>query len=147
MNPEPLPPSLRELEGLLARRPGPEPAADFAARLRGALADARPAPVPDRAGRRWRPVWQTAAAVALILNLGMSAANGVQFRRLASPLAAEGHLARRVVGAGVPGALDADDRFQTLAADALARLAPAPAVGALGRDLFSQEGERRWAMP
>ena len=54
MRPDPLPPSLRELEDLLAQRPCPGPAADFRARVLGAMTDARSLPIPERPGRRWR---------------------------------------------------------------------------------------------
>jgi hypothetical protein len=136
VNSEPLPPSLRELEDQLARRPCPEPAVDFRALVLGALADSRARPLPERAGRCWGLVWRAAAAVVLALNLGMSAANGVRFQRLTPP---------RAEGPRVPVTFDGDDRFQRLAASALANLTPAPDAGALGRNLFSSEEGRGWA--
>src|SRR5262245_31994379 len=84
MRPDPLPPSLRDLEDRLARRPRPEPVADFRARVLRAMTTARDRPVSGRSGRRWRLIWQAAAAVLLALNLGMSAANGIRFQRLAT---------------------------------------------------------------
>src|SRR5262245_55564517 len=110
MNPEPLPPDLRDLEEQLARRSCPEPAADFRARVLSAMANSRPIPV--RAGRRWRFVWRAAAAVLLALNLGMSVANGIRFQGLNAPAA--------VPRPEVPLAFKVDDRFQALAASALA---------------------------
>src|SRR5262249_564648 len=137
MNPEPLPPDLRELEDRLARRPCPEPAADLRARILGAVAGARTPPETGRAGRRWRLAW-AAAAVVLAPHLGMSVANGVRF----------GHLSGTAPErASVEHQADVRDPFDRLAASALAGLTPAPDVGPLGRSVFSNEEERRWAMP
>lgn len=147
MNPEPLPPDLRDLEDQLARRPCPEAAAEFRARVLSAMASSQALPVSQPAARGWRLVWQAAAAVILALNLGMSAANGIRFQRLTPLAVAEGNMGRRLAGPEVANAADADDRFQVLAASALASLRPAPDAGALGRQVFSNEEERRWALP
>ncbi len=147
MPPDPVPPNRRDLEDRLARRSCPEPAADFRARVLSATAASRDPPAPVRSARRWRTVWRAAAAVVLALNVGMSAANGVAYRRLATLTEAEGGPARPPSGPRVPDALDADDRFQRLAASALANVRPAPDVGALGRTFFSHEEERRWVTP
>src|SRR5262245_34366018 len=115
MNPEPLPPGLRELEAHLARRPCPGPASDFRARLLTAAACVSPP-----AMRRWDLVWISAAAVVLALNLGMSAANGVRFQRLsATAESAPREWAR------VPDDLDGTDSFQQSAKSALANVTPA----------------------
>ena len=143
MNPEPLPPGLRDLEERLARRPCPEPAADFRSRVLGAMTNAGALPAPEGAGPRWRLAWRAAAAVVLALNLAMCAANAVRFQRL-SGVAVAGDFERRPP---VPDAFDAADRLQRFAARALANLAPAPDAGALGRRLFSNEEEREWALP
>src|SRR5687768_9557246 len=108
MTPEPLPPDLRDLEGRRERRPRPEPAADLRARVLAAAAAARADPAPDRVGRRWRQVWQTAAVATLALNLGMTVANGVRFHRLTAPAATP--------GPAVPDASDATDRLPPYAA-------------------------------
>src|SRR5262245_27746848 len=132
MRPDPLPPSLRDLEARLARRPAPEPGADFRARVLGAVADERDRPVPAR--RRWRLAWQAAAAIILAMNLAMSAANGIRFQPLTAS-AAPG-VARRAAPPRAPDALDENGRFERFAASALASLTPAPDAGALGRNCF-----------
>ncbi len=134
MRPDPLPPSLRDLEDRLARRPSPEPAADFRARVLGVVADERNRPGPAR--RRWRLAWQAAAAVLLAMNLAMTAANGIRFQRLTTP--AGPGVARRAAPPSAPDALDEKDRFERFAASALASLTPAPDAGALGRQCFQQ---------
>ncbi len=134
MNPEPLPPHLREWEERLARRPGPEPPAELRTRFLSAVNEARP--LARRTGRSWPIVWRVAAAVILVLNLGLSAANGIRFRQLASP---------RTTGSNRMMAV-ADDRWSVLAASAVATLSPAPDTGALGRDFFSDKGEGQWDM-
>jgi hypothetical protein len=146
MNPDPLPSGLRELEDQLARRPCPEPAADFRACVLSAVMNSPALTLPGHADRRWSLIWQAAAAVVLALNLGMSVANGIRFQRLAPPPAVEGNLVHRGVP-GVPDEFDASDRFHVLTASALASLRPAPDVGALGRNLFSNGEERGWATP
>jgi hypothetical protein len=138
MNPEPLPPDLRDLEARLARRPGPEPAADFRARVLGATADALARPVVRRGGRGWGLVWRAAAVIVVALNLGLSAANGVRFQHLTSM--AQQHPAPAA-------AVDQEDRFLAWAAPALANWTPAPDVGAAGRNIFSTKEERGWDMP
>jgi hypothetical protein len=134
MNPEPLPPDLRDLEARLARRPGPEPAADFRARVLGATADA----LARRDGRGWGLVWRAAAVLVLALNLGLSAANGVRFQHLAS-------MAQQRPAPAA--AVDGEDRFLAWAAPALASWTPAPDVGAAGRSIFSTKEERGWDTP
>src|SRR5262245_20701784 len=133
MRPDPLPPSLRELEDQLTRRTGPEPAADLRGRVLRAVAEtvapARPA------GRRWRLLWQAAAAATLILNLGMSVSNGVRYQRLTAPASSE----RRAE------AFESEDRFQAFAASALADITPAPDVGALGQGIFDNKEPSTWA--
>jgi hypothetical protein len=146
MNPEPLPTSLRDLENQLAARPCPEQAADFRARVLAAMMSSRNLSIPQSAGRRWWLIWQ-AAAVILALNLGMSVANGVRFHRLTSLGAAPAGLEFRSARLGAPDGVDPDDRFQAFAAIALAGLNPAADPGALCRNFFSDEEERRWALP
>jgi hypothetical protein len=141
MRSEPLPPDLRELQEQLARRPCPEPAADFRARVLSAMANADRLPVAARFARRWRLVWQVAAAVVLALNLGMSAANAVRFQRLTPPALTQ------PVPPGVADPFDANDRFQRVATRALAGLTPAPDIGPLSRNCFTREEERGWALP
>jgi hypothetical protein len=141
MNPEPLPPSLRDLEDQLARRPGPEPTAEFRSRVLRSMADVRTLPVPKRTDWRWRLVWRAAAAVILALNLGMSAANGLRFQRLTA--LAEGRSEPPTARPRIPAGLDEEDRFQAFAASALASWAPAPDIGELGRNVF----DRRGALP
>jgi hypothetical protein len=97
----------------------------------------------ERAGRRWLVAWRAAAAVILVLNVGMSAVNGVRFQRLAAPDGVEPRAARR----GLPDAFDPSDHLHSLAASALASVTPAPDAGALSRHLFSHEEEREWAIP
>src|SRR5262245_36299663 len=121
MNPEPLPPGLRDLEAQLARRPCPEPAADFRARVLGAMTNASAPPVSERPAWLWRWVWRAAAAVILALNVALCAANAIRFQRLSA-----------VASAGDSEALDAEDHWKRFAARALASLAPAPDVGTLG---------------
>src|SRR5262245_2920950 len=147
MRPDPLRPSPRELEEQLARRSCPEPGADFRARVLGGMADTRDRPVVGHPPSRWRFVWRVAAAVILALNLGMSVANGLRFQRVTTsavaPVGVEGWAAR----ARVPEVFDAEERFQRLAASAVAGLTPAPDVGVLTRTFFSTEEEREWDMP
>src|SRR5262245_31812093 len=102
MPPDPLLPDPADLEDRLARRSCPEPAADFRARVLSAVAGARDQPAAQRPGRRWR-LWQAAAAVILALNVGMSAANGIRFHRLAATAAAAAD-ERRPAEPGVPDA-------------------------------------------
>jgi hypothetical protein len=141
MRPDPPPPNPDELEDRLARRSCPEPAADFRARVLAAMTDLRDAPAPVRPGRRWPRVWLAAAAVVLALNVGMSAANALRFRRLADVAAAPAE------GRGVADAVDAEDRFQRFAARALAGVRPAPDAGVLGRNLFGKKEDGEWGTP
>ena len=138
MDLEPLPPNLRELEERLARRPGPQPVADFRARVLRATTDTRSLPVPQRPGWRRGLVWRAAAVVVLAVNLGMSAGNGIRFQRLNSPDPAQ--------PAPRDGVL-VQDRFQALAARALATWTAAPDLGTAHRNLFSMKEERGWDMP
>jgi hypothetical protein len=146
MNPEPLPPNLRDLEERLAGRPCPEPAADFRARVLAAMTSSRTTSTSRPAGRRWRLVWRMAAAVILALNLGMSVANAVRFQRLTSLAVAPAGLESWAARAATPGGFDPNDRFHVFAASALASLTPGPDAGALCRDFFSDREERRWAL-
>jgi hypothetical protein len=134
MNLEPLPPHLRELEEQLARRPCPEPPAELRARLLSAVREDWPPSVAERFRRPWAIAWRAAAAILLVLNLGLSAANGVRFARLTPP-------------PEVRAVVDTDDRWSALAASALASLSPAPDTGTMSQDFFSRKGENRWAMP
>lgn len=137
MNPEPLPPEFRELEDRLARRPLPDPPAEFRTRL---LAAASAQPTQTRPASRWRFVVRVAAAAVLLLNLGLSIANGARFQQLEA-LGASGPSFVR------PESPDSDDGLETLAASAFMSLRPAPDVGALGRNYFSREEGQRWATP
>ncbi len=114
MNPKPLPPGARNLEDLLAHRPGPEPAADFRARILSALAASSSDGVSARPGPAWRLVWQAAAAVVLALNLAMCVANGQRYQRLVA--AAPGDAAPAPARAEM---FAAQDRLDALAAGAL----------------------------
>jgi hypothetical protein len=145
MLPDPLPPGPDDLEDQLARRPCPEPGADFRARVLRALADLRDRSTPERKGRRWRIVWQAAAALILALNLAMTVANGIRFQRLSTPAVAEEDPARRR-WPRVPDVFEANDGLQRFAASALAGLTPAPDAGVLSRHFFNRE-EREWAIP
>jgi hypothetical protein len=136
MNPEPLPPDLRDLEGQVAQRRCPTPSDDFRAQVLGAMTNEF-APPSVKGAWRWRLVWQSAAAI-LVLNLGMSVANGVRFQRLTPPLSA-GEPRAEVTGA--------EERFQAVAARALANVTPAPDGSGLSQHLFSTEEEGRWVMP
>jgi hypothetical protein len=147
MNPEPLPPNLRDLEEQLAGRPCPEPAADFRARVLAAMTSSRTLPISRSAARRWRVVWQAAAAVVLALNLGMTVANGVRFQHLTSLAVAPPGLESWAARPAVQDGVDPNDRFQAFAASALASLTPAPDPGALCRGFFSDKEELRWALP
>ncbi len=128
MNHEPLPRGLGELEEALARRLGPEPAADFRARILGALCGIRAQPVV-----RWRRLWHAAAAVLLALNLAMAVGNGIRFQRL-STLA----LAARDRPAPPAGADVWEEQLPGFAAVAVMNLTPAPDVGAVRGHFFSQ---------
>jgi len=147
MSPEALPPGLRELEDQLRRRPAPEPAADFRGRVLAALANAPAPPAAAPAGRRWRLVWQAAAAVVLGLNLGLSVANGFRFQRMTEGALAGGPHRLPAVQPRLPAAFEANDRYQVLASAALASLAPAPDVGVLGGHFFDPKEEHEWGMP
>jgi len=138
---------LRDLEERLAGRPCPEPAADFRARVLAAMTNSRTPSISRPAGRRWRLVWQAAAAVVLALNLGMSAANGMRFQRLTSHAAAPAGFEPCAPRPAAADAFDPNDPFEALAASALASLTPAPDAGALCRNFFSDLEERRWALP
>jgi hypothetical protein len=144
MNPEALPPNLRDLEELLARRPGPEPAADHRGRILGAIVSAETRTGSKSTGRHWRIVWQAAAAVIIALNLGMSAANGVRFERLRELVQPERD---NPAAPGLSDTSETNDSIDAIAGSAWSSLRPAPDAGALGRNLFSHEEERRWAMP
>jgi hypothetical protein len=142
MNPEHLPPALRDLEELLARRPGPEPAADYRARILSGMAQHAPARPSAATGRRSPWLWRTAAALVLALNLAMSVGNSARFRRLETVVAAVDQPARP--WPPVAAVLDTEDRFAALAATALAHLNLAPHAGALGRQLFTAKEEHEW---
>ena len=144
MLPDPLRPGPADVEDLLARRPCPEPAGDFRARVLAAMADARDQPVTKVAARRWWAAARAAAAVVLALNLGMSAANGVRYHRLT---AAGGTEPAFVRWPGAWEAGDPKDRFERVAARALARLHAAPDAGPTGVDLFSKKENREWGTP
>jgi hypothetical protein len=111
------------------------------------MANARGLPVSQRADRRWRLVGRAAAAVVLALNLGMTAANGARFQHLTTLALARGPSEPSAARPRIPGAVDAKDRLQAVAAGALANLTPAPDVGGLSRHLFGNEEERGWALP
>jgi hypothetical protein len=84
----------------------------------------------SRGARAWGLAWRAAAALVLALNVALCAANG--FRYQALPVGAAGPA---VVA---PGA-EAPDRAGPFAASAVARLTPAPDVGAVARRFFEHK--------
>ncbi len=141
MRREPLPPSLAELEGRLARRPTAEPTAEFRSRVLTGMAGSRDRTPRRHSAGRWRLVCGAAAAVILALNLALSVGNGVRFQLLTPAATPEGNVAR------LSGALDAGDPVGEVAAAALANVTPGPDAGTLARRLFSNEEERGWLTP
>jgi hypothetical protein len=111
------------------------------ARVLAAMSDVR-SPVPPAS--RWRRAWQAAAAIILILNLGMSIANGFRFERMAEVMASARPSPARPVE---PREYDSEDRISVLASSAVSNWTPAPDVGPVGRTIFSREEDRRWALP
>jgi hypothetical protein len=146
MEPEPLPPDLLELEEQLARRSLPSPEASFRSRALRAMNDARPASA--NGGRiTWRRLWQSAAAIALILNLAMSISNGIRFRRLST---IESNAARSApwTDLSIPAKDDgSNDQFDTIASNALANLKPARPIGVMKTSKLDIEEVRQWATP
>jgi hypothetical protein len=76
--------------------------------------------------------------VVLAVNLGMSAANGIHFQRMnpsdpGRPAPPDGVLVQ--------------DRFQAMAARALATWTAAPDLGTARRNIFSMKEERGWDTP
>src|SRR5690348_1250199 len=112
-----------DIEHELARRACPEPSDGFRDRILAAVSAERRAPAPRRS--RWAVVWKAAAAVVLVCNLGMAAANGLRYQRLAAPAVA-------------PESLESGDRFSAFAAGALTQLTPGPDVGVLSRRFLEQ---------
>jgi hypothetical protein len=137
MRPDPPLPDRRDLERELAGRTCPEPPADLRNRILAALAAQRQAmsPAPHK---RWRMVWQAAAAVILAGNLVLSAANGLRSQSL---------LSREGESAGVahtgplpePAGNEPDARFWAFAANALTELKPAPDADSLCRHFFEKQ--------
>jgi hypothetical protein len=91
-------------------------------------------------------LWQAAAALVLALNLGMSAANGLRFRRVAA-LAAAAEPGPAGARPRIADSLDANDPLQPYAARALASLTPAPDAGVLPGNLFLNKEDREWDLP
>jgi hypothetical protein len=85
-----------------------------------------------RTGNR---VWQMAAAVFLVLNLALSAANGFRYSFLPAHPENPAPFA-----AGPMGGWESENAFWAVAEKALARLTPAPDPGQVGR-LFWQQRE------
>jgi len=133
---------LHDLEEQLARRSCPEPAADFRARVLGAMTDATTLPVPERVGRRWLLIGRAAAAIVLALNIALCAANAVRFQQLSEVVVAKGFVEQP----GLPEGFDTEERLHQFAARALTMLTPAPDLGALGQNLFRNEEEGAWDM-
>lgn len=126
MNGDPLPPDLRELEARLTRRPGLEPSSELKVCVLGAAGEIR----SPRRGSAWRLAgW--AAAVVLLLNIGLSIANASRFHRLAEVTNVE-------QPAPSPTMRDESDPFENYAAGAVASLSPSPNVGLPDRSLFSR---------
>jgi hypothetical protein len=117
-----------DLEEQLARRPGPEPSADFRGRVLRGMAAGRDSAAADR---RW-PLGEVTVAVVLALNLWMTVANTSRFQGLAPP-------------AG--GANDTTDSLQTDTETKLLNVARAPDAGPLARRLFSHEENDEWDTP
>jgi hypothetical protein len=115
-----------DLEEQLARRPVPEPSADFRARVLRGLADAHGPPTG-----RWSLV-EVAVALLLALNLWMTVANMTRFQGLAPPARA---------------AEEAPDLFQTDTETQLANVPRAPDAGPLARLLFDYEEGHEWGTP
>jgi len=146
MEPEPLPPDLLELEEQLARRslPGLEP--DFRSRLLRAMSGART--TTANGGRvKWSRLWQSAAALALILNLAMSISNGIRFHRLS---AIESDGARRAPWSdlSIPASdQGSTEQFDSIASNAVANLKPARPIGVMKSGVLDIEEVRQWATP
>jgi hypothetical protein len=127
MEPEPLPPDLRELEEQLARRPLPEPAADFRARVLVAVNAA--SPTESAHGTSWRRLLPVAAALMLVLNLALSVENGMRFHHL-DELESQTPAPAGWTGSMIPPrAAGSEDSFDSMASIALANMKPAPDVG------------------
>lgn len=129
MTPEPLPPDLRELESLLTRRPTPQPDAAMRDRVFAALATDRdrvsmPTQVASATSRVWTIGWRVAAAVVLLLNLGLSAANGVRFQSLQVR--------------GPERTVEADNRFPAFVSRAVAQVTPARDTGLVCQIFFER---------
>jgi hypothetical protein len=131
MNPEPLPPDLRELEAQLADRPRSQPSPELRARILSVPFS------PERPSRGWRLI-QAAAVAVLVLNIALCIRNGVEFDRLRM----ETEIPRRAT----PDR-PTDDPFQQYAASALASLRAGPETGAADRSLFMREEDRSWDTP
>ncbi len=130
-------PDPSDVEQALARRTCPEPSADLRGRILAALSAQRQAAARPLRRNRWSVVWQAAAAVIGAGNLWMTAANTVRVGHLVPPQVAVPDMADVFVGT---------DPLQQLAARVLVNLKPAPQTGALGRDFFSNEEDRQWAL-
>jgi hypothetical protein len=134
---DPLLPDPSDVERALTRRWCPEPSADLRGRILAAVSEQRQAAARPLRRNRWNVVWQAAAAVIVAGNLWMTAANTVRVGHLMPPPLAAPDVVDAFVGA---------DPFQQLAARVLVNLKPAPQTGALGRDFFSNEEDRQWAL-
>src|SRR5579884_370140 len=130
MNPDPSPPDLPDLERWLTRRPCPEPGAGLRDRVLAAARAERPRPARGRGARAWGRAWRAAAAVVLALNVALSAANGFRYQALP---------ARAAGPAAVAPLAETPDLPAPFAASAVARLTPAPDVGAVARRFFEHE--------
>ena len=132
MTPDPLPPSLRELEELLTRRQAPQPDVAMRDRVLSAMAAERggrsqcamPTQAVSAMSRRWTFAWRVAAAVVLLLNLSMSVATGVRIQSLQAR--------------GPERQVEPDDRFPAFATTAVAQLNPAPDAGLVCQIFFER---------
>lgn len=146
MQPEPLPPDLREFEEQLARRSAPEPATNFRARVLQVMSDAR-RPAMRSAVVNWRRLCRVAVAVALILNLILTVENGIRFRRLTKAESAPAGDAPWFYRPLPTSDANTNDRFDSIAANAVASLRPAPDVGVMKTNILEIEKVHPWAMP
>jgi hypothetical protein len=145
MDPKPLPPELRELEEQLAHRTRPEPSAEFRARVIGGMSDAQSTTTSTTGRVRWRRVWQSAAAAALVLNLAMSIGNGIRFHQLTAVESGFANAAPWLDSSIPPSEHASNGQYDSIALDALAALKPAPEIGVANTNAIGVEGVHPWA--